>query len=160
MNVSAVGNTNTANSNTSVGTAQAVDYQSFLKLLVAQMKNQDPTSPMESTDYVAQLATFSQVEQSIQMNTKLESMLQANTLAQGTNLIGKEVSTMDGKVTGIVKEVQFYTDGSVLLLDNGTLVPMGTSLYIREPGTAAMPPAPDTDVPGTDTDTDTGEEEA
>lgn len=160
MNVPAVGNTGTPNSNPSVGTAQAVDYQSFLKLLVAQMKNQDPTSPMESTDYVAQLATFSQVEQSIQMNTKLESMLQANTLSQATNLIGKEISTIDGKITGIVKEVQLYSDGSVLLLDNGTLVPMGTSLYIREPGIAAAPPAPGTDVPATDTDTDTGEEQA
>ena len=41
-----------------------VDYQSFLKLLVAQMKNQDPTNPMDSTQYVAQLAAFSQFEQS------------------------------------------------------------------------------------------------
>ena len=34
-----------------------VDYQSFLKLLVAQMKNQDPTNPMDSTQYMAQLQT-------------------------------------------------------------------------------------------------------
>jgi flagellar basal-body rod modification protein FlgD len=49
----------------------AVDYQSFLRLLVAEMKNQDPTNPMDSTQYVAQLASFSQVEQSVQINSKL-----------------------------------------------------------------------------------------
>ena len=55
----------------------AVDYQSFLKLLIAEMKNQDPTKPMDSTQYVAQLATFSQVEQSVQINTKLDQILQS-----------------------------------------------------------------------------------
>ena len=60
-------NANTS-TNKSTGSKTQVDYQSFLKLLMAQMKNQDPTKPMESTEYVAQLATFSQVEQSVQMN--------------------------------------------------------------------------------------------
>lgn len=156
MNVSAVGGPNTANSATSIGAAQAVDYQSFLRLLVAQMKNQDPTSPMESTDYVAQLATFSQVEQSVQMNNKLEAMLQANTLAQATNLIGKEISTLDGKIAGIVKEVQLYSDGSVLKLEDGTLIPMGTNLHIREPGGTSTPPVTQPDV--ADDDTESGEE--
>lgn len=156
MNVPAVGSPQTASSATAIGSAQAVDYQSFLRLLVAQMKNQDPTSPMESTDYVAQLATFSQVEQSVQMNSKLEAMLQANTLTQATNLIGKEVSTLDGKVAGIVKEVQLYSDGSVLMLEDGTLIPMGTNLHIREPGNTTTPPAPKPDV--ADNTTESGEE--
>ena len=60
----------------------AVDYESFLKLLVAEMKNQDPTKPMESTDFVAQLATFSQVEQTVQSNTKLDQILQSTALSQ------------------------------------------------------------------------------
>src|SRR3712207_8435764 len=41
----------------------------FLKLLMAQMKNQDPTEPMKSTEYMAQLATFSQVEQRSEEHT-------------------------------------------------------------------------------------------
>ena len=56
MNVNTQYNT-AANTPASQPQAATVDYQAFLKLLVAQMKNQDPTSPMESTDYVAQLAT-------------------------------------------------------------------------------------------------------
>ena len=152
MTVSAVSSTTsaTATSSASALSAQTVDYQSFLKLLVAQMKNQDPTAPMESTDYVAQLATFSQVEQSIQMNNKLQSMLLGNTLTQASDLIGRHVETMDGKASGIVKQVEVYSDGTVLVLDNGTKVPMGASFTVRE-APAAAPDAP------ADSDTDQSE---
>lgn len=146
MNVSGVGNTTSSNTATTIGSPQSVDYQSFLKLLVAQMKNQDPTSPMESTDYVAQLATFSQVEQSIQMNSKLEAMIQANTLSQGTGLIGRYVETMDGKASGIVKQVQLYADGAVLVLADGTKVPMGASFTVSENAPVPSDPEPEPDT--------------
>jgi flagellar basal-body rod modification protein FlgD len=95
------------------------------------MKNQDPMSPMESTDYIAQLATFSQVEQSIQMNTKLDSMLQANTLSQATGLIGKEVESMDGTVKGTVTAVELYSDGVVAFLADGQKVAMTPGVVVR-----------------------------
>lgn len=108
-----------------------VDYDTFLKLLVAQMKNQDPTSPMESTDYVAQLATFSQVEQSVQIKNKLDEMIQANALAQAASFIGREIAAMDGSVTGIVKEVQVYSDGVIAVLEGGEKVAMSAGVVIR-----------------------------
>lgn len=108
-----------------------VDYQSFLKLLVAQMENQDPTSPMDSTDYVAQLATFSQVEQSIQMNTKLDSILQAAAMSQATDLIGREVVDQSGEVSGIVKEIKLYSDGVVAVLESGEQIPVLPGVTIR-----------------------------
>ncbi len=77
-----------------------VDYQSFLKLLIAQMKNQDPTDPMDSTQYVAQLATFSQVEQAVQTNAKLDRILQSSALSQADTLIGRSITSADGSVTG------------------------------------------------------------
>ena len=64
------------------------------------MKNQDPTSPMDSTQYVAQLAAFSQVEQSVQINSKLDQMLQSSALAQADSLIGRTITSADGKITG------------------------------------------------------------
>lgn len=78
-----------------------VDYNSFLRLLVAQMKNQDPTNPMDSTQYVAQLASFSQVEQSVQMNNKLDQILQGSALSQAGDLIGNQITSADGTRTGI-----------------------------------------------------------
>src|SRR5262245_61071015 len=87
----------------------SVDYESFLKLLVAEMKNQDPTKPMDSTDFVAQLATFSQVEQTVQSNTKLDQILQSTALSQASSVIGREITSADGKTTGVVSEVKIYS---------------------------------------------------
>jgi len=110
---------------------QTVDYQSFLKLLVAEMKNQDPTSPMESTDYVAQLASFSQVEQSVQINSKLEQILAASSLSQASGIVGREITSADGSVTGIVKEVKLFSDGVIATLESGKEVIVGPGVVIR-----------------------------
>jgi len=67
----------------------------FLQMLVAQLKNQDPLSPMDGTDFVAQLATFSSLEQLTNMNSQLNQMgvYQATmTNTQAVNLLGKEVT--------------------------------------------------------------------
>jgi flagellar basal-body rod modification protein FlgD len=112
--------------------AQTVDYEAFLQLLVTQMKNQDPTAPMDSTDYVAQLATFSQVEQSVQINTKLDSILQASTFAQAGDLIGKQITSSDGKTSGIIKEVRLYSDGIMAVLTNGSELPVWAGVTIKD----------------------------
>ncbi|MGG7566969.1 flagellar hook capping FlgD N-terminal domain-containing protein [Rhodovulum sp. DZ06] len=52
----------------------ASDFETFLKLLTTQMRNQDPLKPLESTEFVAQLATFSAVEQQVASNKRLESI--------------------------------------------------------------------------------------
>ena len=74
----------------------SVDYESFLKLLTAQIQNQDPLEPMDSTTFVSQLAQLSQVEQSVQTNTNLEGistqLAQASALS-GVQMLGREVTT-------------------------------------------------------------------
>lgn len=50
------------------------DFQTFLTLMTTQLQNQDPTSPIESSDYAAQLAQFSQVEQQVKTNDLLEAL--------------------------------------------------------------------------------------
>lgn len=107
-----------------------VDYQSFLKLLVAQMKNQDPTNPMDSTQYMAQLASFSQVEQSVQMNTKLDQMLQSSTLEQAASIIGRTVTSADGETSGKVAEVRLISNGIVAVLEGGKEITVGPGVKI------------------------------
>ncbi|HWK67466.1 MAG TPA: flagellar hook assembly protein FlgD [Rhizobiaceae bacterium] len=114
-----------------------VDYQSFLKLLVAQMRNQDPTNPMDPTQYVSQLATFSQVEQSVQMNTKLADILASSQLSQASSVIGKQLTSADGTITGVVKEVKLYIDGIVATLTNGKEVLVQPGVKVTDPAPAA-----------------------
>ncbi len=72
----------------------ANDLDSFLTLLTAQLKNQDPLSPMDSTEFTNQLVQFAGVEQQINANTNLETLIglnQASIGAQAVSYIGKEV---------------------------------------------------------------------
>ena len=56
---------------------QLANKETFLKLLVAQIKNQDPTNPTDGVQFLTQLAQFSSLEQSMQSNATLESIRQA-----------------------------------------------------------------------------------
>lgn len=74
--------------------AAATDFETFLSLLTAQMKNQDPLKPLDSTEFVAQLASFSTVEQQIRSNDRLDEILAALTGGSGGGLaewIGKDI---------------------------------------------------------------------
>ena len=109
-----------------------LNYESFLKLLVAQLKNQDPTEPMDATAQMAQLATFSQVEQTIKTNSNLESLLQRTSQQEADSDIGRTVSSEDGKITGVVKEVTLYTDGIVATLDSGEKLVIGPGVKVTD----------------------------
>ena len=124
MNVAAVNNNAAQNTASAASGSNTVDYQSFLKLLVAQMKHQDPTAPMESTDFVAQLATFSQVEQSVQVNAKLDQLLQSSQLSQASSIIGRTVTSADGTISGKAAEVRLFSDGIIAVLEDKREVPM------------------------------------
>ncbi|ALE02945.1 flagellar hook assembly protein FlgD [Bartonella ancashensis] len=123
----------------SSGEKQNADYDTFVKLLVAQMKNQDPTNPMNSTEFVAQLASFSMVEQTIKMNEKLEQVLANGTTNNAASYVGKYIQFKDKDgniVEGYVKSVDIYSDGVVAVLDNGEKVLIG-------PGVTVMDEKPD-----------------
>lgn len=64
------------------------DFDTFLKMLTAQMQNQDPLNPMESSDYAMQLATFSGVEQQVRSNQLLESLAAQFSLVGMSQLAG------------------------------------------------------------------------
>ncbi|RZO67967.1 MAG: hypothetical protein EVA70_02975 [Parvularculaceae bacterium] len=88
----------------------ATDFSNFLNLLTAQLRAQDPLSPVDSTQFVEQLASFSTVEQQINTNTKLDQIAsqlgggELDTLAQW---IGKGVETRAENVNYRGGEVSF-----------------------------------------------------
>jgi flagellar basal-body rod modification protein FlgD len=64
----------TSSTNNSVANDALANEQTFLQLLVSQLKNQDPTSPMDGTQFVTQLAQFSQLEQDLAMRQDLDKI--------------------------------------------------------------------------------------
>jgi flagellar basal-body rod modification protein FlgD len=69
------------------------DFNTFLKMLTTQLKNQDPLNPMDNSEYAVQLATFSGVEQQVKTNTLLESLgaqLGLSGLSTYAGWVGKE----------------------------------------------------------------------
>lgn len=77
----------------------ASDFQSFLLLLTAQLRNQDPLSPLDSTQFVEQLASFSSVEQQIETNEKLDALaerLSVSAIDEASKWIGRDVETVSG----------------------------------------------------------------
>ncbi|MCB1503850.1 MAG: flagellar hook assembly protein FlgD [Hyphomicrobiaceae bacterium] len=122
------GSQQTANAETAASSSAAsgpsLDYNAFLKLLIAQMQNQDPMQPMDSSDYVAQLATFSQVEQSIQSNDRLSEILTASHIAQAGSLVGHEIVSADGLTRGEVVNARIEAYGVVAVLADGREVPV------------------------------------
>ena len=67
---------------------------------MSELKNQDPTNPMDPAQMVSQLATVSEVGQAVQTNTTLASLLTANSLSQAELLVGQTISSTDGTTSG------------------------------------------------------------
>ncbi len=98
--------------------ASTLDVNDFLQLLVAQMQYQDPLQPTDNTQYIAQMATFTQVEATAQMNNSVEQQM-------ASELVGKSVimatdMTSDGFISGKVDYWETI-DGVVYLGINNKL---------------------------------------
>ncbi len=131
------------------GMTQTLQYEDFLKLLVTQLKYQDPLSPMDNTAFVAQNAQFSTVEQLIAIKKSLTSqqnVMQTANATYATNMIGKLVAAdisdfneageyVEEYATGIVEEVTFVKDkGEIILkLDSGLSVYLSQIVSVRAP---------------------------
>ncbi|MEQ1672144.1 MAG: flagellar hook assembly protein FlgD [Hyphomicrobium sp.] len=109
---------------------ETLDYDAFLKLLVAQMQNQDPLKPMDSTEYMAQLSSFSNVEQGLKMNAKLDQMLVLSNLTQASSAIGKSITSADGSISGVVASVKVVDGGATAILTDGRQVSIGSGVTI------------------------------
>ncbi|NSY14860.1 flagellar hook assembly protein FlgD [Agrobacterium vitis] len=122
-------------SNTTSQNRATTNYDDFLQLLIAQLKNQDPTDPVDPSEQLAQLASFSQVEQSIQTNKKLDALLAGSSLTQAGGYVGKYIESADGSVKGTISSVKIYTDGIVATTSDGgkVLIQPGISLADSPP---------------------------
>jgi flagellar basal-body rod modification protein FlgD len=128
-------NSSASSSTSSAQQKATLNYDNFLQLLIAQMKNQDPTNPVDASEQMSQLASFSQVEQTIQTNSKLDTLLASSSLTQAGSYIGKYMTSADGSVKGTVASVKVYSDGIVATTTDGKsiLVQAGITLADKAP---------------------------
>jgi flagellar basal-body rod modification protein FlgD len=137
MNVTSATDTTSTTSTTSGVPANTsnntVDYNTFLQLLIAEMQNQDPTNPTDTSEYMNQFAQLSSVEQAMQTNSKLDALLSSQALSQADGLIGRTVSFTDStgaEFTGKIASVSINSDGSIATLEDGTKVAIGPGLTL------------------------------
>lgn len=132
MQVNGTNSTAGANTTPAPGSAAAasLDYNAFLRLLVAEMKNQDPTKPNDATQYMAQLASFSNVEQAIKTNNKLDALLTTSALSQAEGLIGRTITSADGAISGKVMAIKIISGGAVAILEGDKQLPIGPGVVI------------------------------
>jgi flagellar basal-body rod modification protein FlgD len=90
---------------------------SFLKLLVTQMQDQDPTSPTDSSTFMSQLAQFSSLEQMTNMSDTMTSISNTSSVTQGVDLLGHNIewTRADGTTGSGVAQSISLASGSVVI---------------------------------------------
>lgn len=85
--------------------ANGIGMQDFMKILLTQLTFQDPLKPMDNQQFMAQMAQFTSLEQTQQLNGKLDALLSTQASLQSVGLIGRtvDITTDSGSVTGTVQ---------------------------------------------------------
>ncbi|MBQ1949532.1 MAG: flagellar hook assembly protein FlgD [Treponema sp.] len=97
--------------------SQQLGKDDFLKLLITQLTNQDPTSPMEDTQFISQMAQFSSLEQMTNMNESFNKMASMINAGQAASTLGKTVELDVGDTTtqGVVEATSFGANPQVMV---------------------------------------------
>ena len=113
----AVNNFNKANSVNGRTASQQLGKDDFLKLLITQLSNQDPTNPMEDTQFIAQMAQFSSLEQMTNMNESFNKMAAMINSSQAAATIGRTVDIDVGDTTarGVVEATTMGSQPQVMV---------------------------------------------
>lgn len=120
----------------------------FLKILMVQLQNQDPSNPMQDQEFIAQMATFSSLEQMTNMNNTLQKFVDSqeqNKLITYNQFVGKEITwhkltpsddpeaePVIEEGTGRVVSIQFKNNSVTFLLEDGTKLEPGNISQVNE----------------------------
>src|SRR5205085_2525477 len=113
-NVSAISSVPAVSSNASAAApSQSLDKDAFLRLLVTQLENQDPTKPMDNTQFISQMAQFSALEQMNNVSDGLSVLTQMQMTTQAMSLVGRSVTLTNpaggDPITGKVDSIHFVS---------------------------------------------------
>lgn len=99
--------------------AEGLGMQDFLKILLTQLSFQDPLKPMDNQQFMAQMAQFTALEQTQQLNNKIDALLSTQASLQSVGLIGRtvDITTDSGTVTGTVAQLSLAGDSPKLTIN-------------------------------------------
>jgi flagellar basal-body rod modification protein FlgD len=98
-----------------------IGLQDFLKILTSQLSNQDPLKPLDNQEFIAQVAQFSALEQSRELNQKIDQLLAVQSATQSVGLLGKsvEINASNGTVSGQVTALDLSSGSPQLTIQTG-----------------------------------------
>lgn len=116
MAVSIIGDGTAAQNQSSNVQASGISQEDFLKILLTQLNYQDPLKPLDNQEFLAQMAQFSSLEQTRQLNDRIDTLLSIQSSSQSIGLLGKtvDITTEAGAVTGEVTTLTFK-DGQPMM---------------------------------------------
>jgi len=115
----------------SISQSSEIGIQDFLKILTAQLNNQDPLKPVDNTEFIAQIAQFATLEQSRELNGKIDSLLSTQSSMQSVGLLGRTVDVDRGDGTfiqGTVTDLALASGQPQLTLNTNGGIQSGISL--------------------------------
>ena len=118
----ATSNTNSLASSTSSVGGYNLKPADFIKMMVTELQNQDPTKPASNEELLAQMSQIGQLQSSNTLQTTLQSFALQGQIGAAGNMIGKNVSGLDDNnnpVSGVVNSVRVQSNKAYLELDNG-----------------------------------------
>lgn len=122
----------TAQVNASKDRTTELDQNAFLQLMMIQLKNQDPTSPMDTSQFLSQQAQFTQISELQKLNSNLTS---STIVSQASSMVGREavfedLSVSEGHVSGVIDCASFDSSGNVTLVVNGKEYPLKSLMVL------------------------------
>jgi flagellar basal-body rod modification protein FlgD len=124
----------TAAGTTGSASKSLLDPQAFLQLLVAQLKYQDPSNPVDTSSFMNQTAMLSQVQTMSSMSSTLSALADAQQAQAATGLIGKQVTFLDSnglRASGVVSSAALLASGATLQVGNAS-VPLTSVLEVSK----------------------------
>jgi flagellar basal-body rod modification protein FlgD len=99
--------------------ASSLGMEDFLKILLTQLTYQDPLKPMDNQEFMAQMAQFTSLEQTQQLNNKIETLITNQAALQSVGLIGRtvDITVNAGQLSGTVKALSLSGDAPLLTIE-------------------------------------------
>lgn len=133
------GTSSTARTGSSGDAFSALSSEQFIKIIFAELTNQDPLSPNQTKDLLQQVSTIRSIESDVQLTDKLDDLVRQDQISSASGLVGKFVAgkTSSGtKVAGYVGSVTVSREGPILNLSDTVSIPLDNVEQVIDPDLA------------------------